>query len=129
MDTVMSDEKLRSIFDLVVREVTEKLAGIRLYEGSAAPVGKDSCTVHATFARGFSSSLALCADTAMFIRLTQSMLQEEKIRHGPRHRGSSPQTGRRQQHGHQAGHDPTRQRCRRFATLQRRHPLPDAQRR
>ena len=79
MDTVMSDEKLRSIFDLVVREVTEKLAGIRLYEGSAAPVGKDSCTVHATFARGFSSSLALCADTAMFIRLTQSMLQEEKV--------------------------------------------------
>ena len=79
MDTVMSDEKLRSIFDLVVREVTEKLAGIRLYEESATLIGKDSCTVHATFARGFSSSLALCADTAMFIRLTQSMLQEEKV--------------------------------------------------
>lgn len=79
MGIVMSDDKLRSIFDLAVREVTEKLAGIRLYEESAAPVGKDSCTVHATFANGFSSSLVLCADTAMFIRLTQSMLQEEKV--------------------------------------------------
>ncbi|MCI9441223.1 MAG: chemotaxis protein CheX [Ruminococcus sp.] len=78
MDTVMSEEKLQDVFDQVTREVTEKIAGIRLCEGDA-PLEEDSCTVHAAFERGFHSSLALCADTAMFTRLTQSMLQEEEV--------------------------------------------------
>jgi len=78
MDTVMSQKKLQDIFDQVVREVTEKVAGIRLIEEETS-VKEDSCTVHAAFARGFSSSVALCADTAMFTRLTQSMLQSESV--------------------------------------------------
>lgn len=78
MDTVMSEEKLQDVFDQVTREVTEKIAGIRLCEGNT-PLEEDSCTVHAAFERGFHSSLALCADTAMFTRLTQSMLQEEEV--------------------------------------------------
>lgn len=78
MDTVMSEEKLQDVFDEVTREVTEKVAGIRLCEGDASPE-EDACTVHAAFERGFHSSLALCADTAMFTRLTQSMLQEEEV--------------------------------------------------
>lgn len=79
MHSVMSEEKLQDVFDQVTREVTEKVAGIRLYEGTASSLEGDSCTVHAAFARGFHSSLALCADTAMFTRLTQSMLQEEHV--------------------------------------------------
>lgn len=78
MDTVMSEEKLHDVFDQVIREVTEKLAGIRLCE-RYTPIKEDSCTVHAAFARGFRSSLSLCADTSIFIRLTQSMLQEEEV--------------------------------------------------
>lgn len=78
MDTVLSEEKLQDVFDQVAREVTEKVAGIRLCEGNT-PLEEDSCTVHASFERGFHSSLALCADTAMFTRLTQSMLQEEEV--------------------------------------------------
>lgn len=79
MDTAMSEEKLQDVFDQVTREVTEKVAGIRLCEGAADSPGENICTVHAAFARGFHSSLALCADTAMFTRLTQSMLQEEEV--------------------------------------------------
>ncbi len=78
MDTVMSEEKLQDVFDQVTREVTEQVAGIRLCEGDGS-LEEDSCTVHAAFARGFHSSLALCADTAMFTRLTQSMLQAEDV--------------------------------------------------
>lgn len=78
MDTVMSEEKLQDVFDQVTREVTEKVGGIRLREGDSS-LEEDSCTVHAAFARGFHSSLALCADTAMFTRLTQSMLQTEEV--------------------------------------------------
>lgn len=78
MDTVMSEEKLQDVFDQVTREVTEKMGGIRLCVGNSS-LKDDSCTVHAAFARGFHSSLALCADTAMFTRLTQSMLQAEEV--------------------------------------------------
>lgn len=78
MDTVLSEEKLQDVFDQVTREVTEKVGGIRLSVGDSS-LEEDSCTVHAAFARGFRSSLALCADTAMFTRLTQSMLQAEEV--------------------------------------------------
>lgn len=78
MDTVMSEEKLQDVFDQVTREITEKVGGIRLCVGDTS-LQEDSCTVHAAFARGFHSSLALCADTAMFTRLTQSMLQAEEV--------------------------------------------------
>ena len=42
----MSEEKLQDVFDQVTREVTEKVAGIRLCEGDASPE-EDTCTVHA----------------------------------------------------------------------------------
>lgn len=78
MDTVLSEEKLWDVFDQVTREITEKVGGIRLHEGDIS-LNEDLCTVHAAFARGFHSSLSLCADTSMFTRLTQSMLQEEEV--------------------------------------------------
>lgn len=78
MDTVMSEEKLQDVFDQVTREITENVSGIRLCIGESS-LEEDSCTVYAAFAKGFHSSLALCADTAMFVRLTQSMLQAEEV--------------------------------------------------
>lgn len=78
MDTVLSEEKLQDVFDQVTREITEQVGGIRLCEADTSPK-ENSCTVHAAFARGFHSSLALCADTAMFTRLTRHMLQEEDV--------------------------------------------------
>lgn len=78
MNTAMPEKNLQDVFDQVTREVTEKVAGIRLCEGELSSE-ENLCTVHASFERGFHSSLALCADTAMFTRLTQSMLQEEEV--------------------------------------------------
>ena len=69
---------MQDLFDQVTKEVTEKVGGIRLYEGESS-LEEDSCTVYAAFARGFHSSLALCADTVMFTRLAQSMLQAEEV--------------------------------------------------
>lgn len=78
MDTAMSEEKLREVFDRITREVTQDAVGIQLETGGGAPE-EDLCTVHIGFKQGFHSSLSLRADTAMLTRLTQSMLREEDV--------------------------------------------------
>lgn len=78
MDKNIPEEKLREGLDRIIREVTESSAGIALIRGEAAP-GKHICTVHIGFCEGFHSSLSLRADAALFVRLAQSILQEERI--------------------------------------------------
>lgn len=78
VDTVMPEEKLREVLDRVTRQMTENSGGICLLRGDASP-GKDSCTVHIRFRKGFRSALSLRADKAVFTRLAQSMLQVEKV--------------------------------------------------
>lgn len=78
VDTVMPEEKLREVLDRVIRQVTEDSGGICLIRGDAPP-GKDSCTVHIRFRRGFRSSLSLRVDRAMLTRLARSTLQEERV--------------------------------------------------
>lgn len=78
MDKNIPEEKLREGLDRIIREVTESSAGIALIRGEAAP-GKHICTVHIGFREGFHSSLSLRADAALFARLAQSILQEERI--------------------------------------------------
>lgn len=78
MDAVLSQEVLHKVFDEAVKEVTEQAAGIRLYSGDA-PLDGDLCTVYAAFEKGFHTSLSLCAEQAMLIRLTRNMMQEEQI--------------------------------------------------
>lgn len=78
MDTAISEEQLKEILDRIVREVTEASAGIYLSQTDSKP-GADVCTVHINFRRGFHSSLSLRADTAMLIRLAQSMLNTEQV--------------------------------------------------
>ena len=78
MDTAMSEEKLREVFDRITREVTQNSVGIQLVQNDCPP-GDDLCTVHISFEKGFRSSLSLRANTAMLTRLTQSMLREEKV--------------------------------------------------
>lgn len=79
MDTAMPQQRLQEVFDRVTLEVTEQVAGIHLHPEQSPPDGKDVCTVHAAFERGFHSSLSLCADTAMFVRLTQYMMGQEEV--------------------------------------------------
>ncbi len=78
MDTVVPQEELRKVFDQITRDITEKVAGIRLYEGSV-PLGCDIYTVYATFEGGFHSSLSLCTEASMFTRLTKHIMQEEEV--------------------------------------------------
>lgn len=78
MDTFLSQEKLQEVFDQVIRNVTEREAGILLYQENAPPNG-ELYTVYAAFEGGFNSSLSLCADASMFTRLTQHMMREKEI--------------------------------------------------
>lgn len=78
MDTILPQEELREVFDQITRDITEKVAGIRLYQGNAPP-SDEVCTVYAAFERGFSSSLSLCAERSLFTRLTQHMLEAESV--------------------------------------------------
>lgn len=78
MDTAISEEKLKEVFDQIIREVTQDSGGIQLIQGESK-LGEDVCTVHISFHRGFRSSLCMRVDTAMLTRLAQSMLGERDV--------------------------------------------------
>ena len=78
MDTAMTQEELEEMLDRAVREVTEQTAGVRLQPGGEL-LGKDLCTVHISFRRGFRTSLTLCADTALLARMARNALGEEAL--------------------------------------------------
>lgn len=78
MNTAMTQEELEKMLDQVVREVTEQTAGVRLYPGGEV-LGEDLCTVHISFNKGFDTSLTLCADTALLLRMAQNALDEETL--------------------------------------------------
>ena len=78
MDAILSKKNMQEVFDEIIREVTEKVAGIRLYQEDSL-LKEDLCTVYTAFNRGFQFNLSLCADLTMFTRLTQNMLQAEEV--------------------------------------------------
>lgn len=78
MDHVLPQEALQEVFDQLLRDAMGKMAGIRLVRLETAPSG-ELCTVYAEFERGFHSSLSLCAETSVFTRLTQFMMQLEEV--------------------------------------------------
>lgn len=78
MDTVMSQKELETMLDKAVREVTARTAGMRLRQNSGAQ-GNNLCTVHIEFRKGFHSSLTLCADASMFVRMTSNAIHGEQI--------------------------------------------------
>lgn len=79
MNTVLSQEDLQGVFDQILLRAMDTMAGIQLSHRATHVPSGELCTVHAAFERGFNSSLSLCADTAMLVRLTQSMMQEEEV--------------------------------------------------
>lgn len=78
MNTAMSQQELVDLLDKGVRAVTEQTAGVLLYPGGEMP-GKNLCTVHITFNRGFHTSLSLCADTDLLLRMARNALGEEEL--------------------------------------------------
>lgn len=78
MNSAMTKEGLEQILDQALQDVTERTAGVRLYQGNQ-PLGEDLCTVHITFDKGFDTSLTLCADTALLVRMAQNSFHEEAV--------------------------------------------------
>ena len=78
MNTAMTKEALAEILDQALQDVTERTAGVRLHQGEQPP-GEDMCTVHITFDRGFSTSLTLCADTSLLVRMARNSFHEEAV--------------------------------------------------
>ena len=78
MNTAMSQQELADLMDQAVRKVTEQTAGIQL-SPSGETLGENLCTVHITFSRGFHTSLTLCADTGLLVRMARNALGEEEL--------------------------------------------------
>lgn len=78
MNQVMEKEELERILDQAVQDVTERTAGVRLYQGERTP-GDDLCTVQITFDKGFNTSLTLCADTGLLYRMACNSFHEESV--------------------------------------------------
>lgn len=77
MDTAMTQEELKEMLDGIVREVTEQTAGVTLLPGGELR-GVDLCTVYITFNKGFRTSLTLCSDVALLIRMARNALELEE---------------------------------------------------
>lgn len=78
MSTAITRDELEKILDQALQDVTERTAGVCLRQGDL-PLGKDLCTVHITFDKGFSTSLTLCADTGLLARMARNSFHEEEV--------------------------------------------------
>lgn len=78
MNNAMEQEELEQILDQAVQDVTERTAGVHLYQGGQSS-GDDLCTVQITFDRGFNTSLTLCADTKLLYRMACNSFHEESV--------------------------------------------------
>lgn len=78
MDAIVSQAELEKIFDQTLREVTCQVGGIRLRREDSPPEG-ELYTVYVKFDRGARSSLCLCAEKSMFLRLTRFMMRREEV--------------------------------------------------
>ena len=77
MDTAMTQEELKEMLDGIVRGVTERTAGTTLFPGGELR-GERLCSVYITFSRGFHTSLSLCADVPLLIRMARNALELEE---------------------------------------------------
>lgn len=78
MDTVISEERLQSIYVSSLRLVVEKTAGIRLLDDDAAPDG-EVYSVYTSFERGLRYGVAVCAESGLFLRMAQRMLRRDRL--------------------------------------------------
>lgn len=78
MNNAMTKEDLEKILDQALQDVTERTAGVRLHQEEQPP-GEDLCTVHITFDKGFGTSLTLCADTSLLVRMACNSFHEDTV--------------------------------------------------
>jgi len=75
---VLSQERLKEMYEDAARSVTEKLMGIVLTPDST-PINGEVCTVYTTFARGVNFGLAFCTGRELAVRMTRNMMQREDV--------------------------------------------------
>lgn len=78
MNALVPQKDLEEIFDQIIREITPQAAGFRLRPDTAEPEG-EIYTVYIVFEKGFHTTLSLCAERPLLIRMAQYMMQTEDI--------------------------------------------------
>ncbi len=78
MDAILSQEKLRRIYEEAACSVTKKLMGITLRPGKPLP-DRNACTVYTSFARGAHSGFAFRAEKSLTERMTRNMMRMEQV--------------------------------------------------
>lgn len=78
MDTVLSQQDLEEMFDEVIRATMIQTCNMELHTSGQPPNG-DLRTVHITFKRGFTSSVTMCVENAMLVRMARSALWLEEV--------------------------------------------------
>ena len=78
MPDVLMQEVFQGAVDRALRDVMPRVAGIALLQGGPPPAGK-VYTVHTVFEGDTNADLSMCADAAVFTRLTQRITQQEQI--------------------------------------------------
>lgn len=79
MDTILSEQELRELYDQSIRVVTEQTSGIVLAQREVHLRRENICTLYTHFNRRIHSGLAMCADTGLFTRLTQRMMPSDPV--------------------------------------------------
>ncbi len=74
----LTDSQIKELWDKVLKDITEHISSIQLYKQDDTFLG-ETCTVQTTFEGGYNATLFLCADTALFTRLAQCVLQSETV--------------------------------------------------
>ena len=78
MPDVLTQELFRGAVDRALRDVMPRVAGITLLQGGLPPAG-EIYTVHTVFEGNTKADLSMCADAAVFTRLTQRITQQEQV--------------------------------------------------
>lgn len=80
MDRTMPREDLSVLLDQVTREITQREAGIilSLKDSSPEELEGEVCSAYITFNRGMDTSLSVCADMSMFVRLACGMMMTDE---------------------------------------------------
>ena len=74
----LTDSQIQELWDKVIQDITEHISSVQLYKQEHALLG-ETYTVQTTFEGGYNATLFLCADTALFTRLAQCVLQSETV--------------------------------------------------
>lgn len=78
MPSVLVPELFQEVADRALQDVMPQVAGITLLRGGSPPSG-EIYTLHTVFEGGTQAALSMCADAAVFTRLTRHITGQEQV--------------------------------------------------